>query len=82
MELTQASDPFLDLPGALVEEVLQRTGDVGRTLLASFEEVRNKRQILREQLRNNGLLFRDSDLEYPPIPTSCGSTAPMRSSGC
>ena len=72
MELAQASNPFLDLPGALVEEVLQRTGDVGRTLLDSFEEVRNKRQILREQLRNNGLLFRDSDLEYPPIPTSCG----------
>lgn len=64
--------PFLDLPGALVEEVLQRTGDVGRGLLDSFEDVRQRKQVLRDQLRESGLLCRDNDLEYPPIPTSCG----------
>jgi hypothetical protein len=64
--------PFLDLPGALVEEVLQRTNDVGRGLLDSFEHVRRERETLREQLRSTGLLRRDNDLEYPPIPTCCG----------
>lgn len=66
------ASPFLDLPGALVEEVLQRTGDVGRGLLNSFEQVRRERQTMREQLQSTGLLCRDSELEYPPIPTCCG----------
>lgn len=64
--------PFLDLPGALVEEVLQRTREVGHGLLDSFERIRKDRQIFREQLRSSGMLCRDSELEYPPIPTSCG----------
>src|SRR5204863_10210813 len=67
-----APSPFLDLPGALVEEVLQRTREVGHGLLDSFERIRNDRQIFREQLRSSGLLCRDSELEYPHIPTSCG----------
>src|SRR6266576_809056 len=76
MELEQASNPFLDLPGALVEEVLQRTGDVGRTLLDSFEEVRNKRQILREQLRNNGLLSLATRAPHDAIFLDCSVTTP------
>jgi hypothetical protein len=68
---TQAPSPFLDLPAALVEEVMQRTGKVGHELLQSFEHVRSERKTLRAKLRESGRLARDAELEYPPIPTSC-----------
>jgi hypothetical protein len=64
--------PFADLPSALVDEVLQRTGAVGEQLLKSFEHVRTERKTLRESLRQSGLLLRDGDIEYPPIPSTCG----------
>jgi hypothetical protein len=67
-----ATTPFIDLPAALVDEVLQRTSAVGENLVASFEQIRRERQSLRQQLKNNSLLCRDADLGYPPIPTSCG----------
>jgi hypothetical protein len=72
MSDSAAASPFTDLPGALVDEVLQRTTVVGESLLASFEEIRRERKTLRAQLQENSLLRRDTDLEYPPIPTTCG----------
>ena len=62
--------PFTDLPGALVEEVMQRTDEVGRTLLQSFEHVRSERTSFRTNLQQSGRLGRDTDLEYPPIPST------------
>ncbi len=64
--------PFGDLPSALVDEVLQRTATVGQHLLKSFEHVRAERKTLRGDLSGNGLLCRDGELEYPPIPSTCG----------
>jgi hypothetical protein len=64
--------PFADLPSALVEEVLQRTDAVGQHLLKSFEHVRAERKTLRGDLSGNGLLCRDGEIEYPPIPSTCG----------
>lgn len=64
--------PFADLPAALVEEVLGRTEDVGRALLGTFREIREQRASWRGQLEARGLLQRDADLEYTPIPTTCG----------
>src|ERR1043166_4367018 len=72
MSDSAAASPFTDLPGALVDEVLQRTIVVGETLLASFEEIRRERKTRRAQLQESSLLRRDTDLGYPPIPTSCG----------
>ena len=63
--------PFTDLPGALVEEVLRRTDEVGRSLLQSFEHVRSERVSFRTKLQQSGRLGRDTDLEYPPIPSTC-----------
>jgi hypothetical protein len=64
--------PFADLPAALVEEVLERTEDIGWTLLDSFREMRDQRTAWRKGLEAAGLLQRESDLEYVPIPTTCG----------
>ena len=63
--------PFTDLPGALVEEVLRRTDEVGRSLLQSFEHVRSERVKFRTKLQQSRRLGRDTDLEYPPIPSTC-----------
>lgn len=65
------SGPFADLPGALVEEVMQRTDEVGQTLLQSFEFVRSGRADFRAALQQRQRLGRDTELEYPPIPTTC-----------
>jgi hypothetical protein len=71
-EIPHNPSPFADLPGALVEEVMQRTEEVGMNLLQSFQHVRDERKSLRATLERGGLLCRDADLEYPPIPTTCG----------
>jgi len=64
--------PFAELPAALVEEVLDRTEGLGRELLQSFEAMRAQRQARRAQLTDAGLLRREADLPYVPIPTTCG----------
>ncbi len=64
--------PFAELPATLVEEVLARTEGWGQELLSSFEDMRAQRQRRREQLAQVGLLHRDADLPYVPIPTTCG----------
>lgn len=71
-ETVTSPAPFADLPSALVDEVLQRTDAVGLHLLKSFEHVRTERKNLRADLSNSGLLCRDGELEYPPIPSTCG----------
>ncbi len=64
--------PFGELPAALVDEVLKRTEDLGQRLLDDFEQVRTRRQEWREGLKRAGLLHRDAELPYMPIPTTCG----------
>lgn len=64
--------PFGELPAALVNEVLERTKNVGRKLLADFEQVRAQRQKWRQDLARAGLLRREAELAYVPIPTTCG----------
>jgi hypothetical protein len=64
--------PFGELPAALVDEVLKRTEDLGRKLLDDFEQVRTRRQEWREGLKRAGLLHRDAEVPYMPIPTTCG----------
>jgi hypothetical protein len=65
--------PFAELPASLVEEVLNRTEGLGRELLQSFEAMRAQRKAYRMQLTNSGLLCREADLPYVPIPTTCGA---------
>lgn len=64
--------PFGELPAALVDEVLKRTEDLSQKLLGDFERVRARRQEWRGGLKRAGLLRRDAELLYMPIPTTCG----------
>jgi hypothetical protein len=65
--------PFAELPAALVDEVLARTGEVAGTLLTSFSQMKIQRAELRERLEASGLLSRKSDLGSPPFPTTCAT---------
>lgn len=71
MNIAEERSPFADLPGALVEEILQETEHVADALLATFRAVSRDRSRLREQLLRAGLVLRDSSLGYPPLPTTC-----------
>jgi len=64
--------PFVDLPAALVEEVLEKTSAVAGRLLGSFQDIQAKRAALRERLVASGLVISESSLGYPPLPTTCG----------
>lgn len=64
--------PFADLPSALVDEVLQRTQEVGKALLDSFHELQSQKAARRSQLADSKLLGRESDFEYVTTPTTCG----------
>lgn len=72
MTVEPSAHPFAELPAALVEEVLDRTEGLGRELLTSFEEMRSQREVRRKQVADAGLLRREGDLPYTPIPTTCG----------
>jgi hypothetical protein len=64
--------PFAELPVALVQEVLDRTQDIGNDLLLSFQDMQAQKHQRREQMITASLLRREADLEYSSIPTTCG----------
>jgi hypothetical protein len=70
--MESAERPFGELPAALVDEILKRTGDLGQKLLSDFDQVRARRHQWREDLKRAGLLHRDTEVPYMLVPTTCG----------
>lgn len=68
----QINNLFAELPSALVNEVLQSTEGLSQALLEGFEKVHEQRERWRKKLMNLGILRRESELPYMPIPTTCG----------
>ncbi|MFQ5793109.1 MAG: DNA double-strand break repair nuclease NurA [Acidobacteriota bacterium] len=69
--MAEQQAPFVDLPAALVEEVLNGTEGVAEELLGIFRLMRAGRDRLRSNLLERGLVMKESALGYPPIPTTC-----------
>jgi hypothetical protein len=67
-----AERPFLDLPAALVEEVLKHTEGLGQKMLNDLTQARKRRQEWRQGLIQAGLLRREGELSPALIPTTCG----------
>jgi len=65
--------PFADLPAALVEEVIEHTTSVGDMLIESFKKMKEEKAACRRLLEKSGLLLHESELGYPPLPTTCGT---------
>lgn len=71
--MNKEPQPFLDLPTALVEEVLGQASAAGDLLLDSFKKVKADRETYRKSLHEIELLLDDSHYGYPPVPTTCGT---------
>ena len=65
-------NPFVDLPAALVQEVLEKTEDISITLLNSFDDVNNHRAKWRYDLKKENLVFKEGDLPVVHSPTCLG----------
>lgn len=63
---------FADLPAALVEEILGEASVAGANMLETFKDFKKNREKQREELLDKGLVIHESDLGYPPLPTTCG----------
>jgi len=70
--MEKIDQPFAELPEALVEEMLSKSEKIGISLYNSFKEIQRKKEELRNQLLNEGILRRDNEISYPSIPTTCG----------
>ena len=62
--------PFEELPEALVEEMLNQSDVIGDSLFHNFQELKNKREELRNRLGDN--IKKDRKLGYSETPTTCG----------
>jgi hypothetical protein len=67
-----AERPFLDLPAALVEEVLKHTEGLGQKMLNELTRAQKRRQEWWQGLIRAGLLRREGELSPVLIPTTCG----------
>ena len=73
VEVETDATPFVDLPAALVDEMLSKTEEVARSLLDGFRAVQEDRSQLRSTLESCQLLENESHLGCPPpTPTTCG----------
>jgi hypothetical protein len=66
------SPSFLEIPASLVEQMLQRTNEIGDILQSSMHDINRKREKFRLQLEQIGLL--DNDINF-------GNTKPLVSGG-
>lgn len=66
------SPPFLEIPASLVEQMLQKTNEIGEILQSSMHDINRKREKFRLQLEQIGLL--DNDINF-------GNTKPLVSGG-
>lgn len=67
-----SNNPFSLLPEALVEEMLLKSQDVGKALLANVQDVSKNRESYRKQLIDSNLLRNASELPHVTPPTTAG----------
>jgi hypothetical protein len=65
--------PFVDLPAALVEDILGQATFTGDLLIDRFRALKTERQAFRQRLQAQDLVLHESALGYPPLPTTCGT---------
>src|SRR5208337_2329962 len=65
--------PFVDLPAALVEDILAQASSTGDLLINRFRDLKNERAGYRHRLKEKNLIVHESSLGYPPLPTTCGT---------
>jgi len=65
-------NPFDELPESLVEEMLGKCNELGDNLSASFQKLYEEKNNIRQKLKNERLLRRDTEISaVPSHPTTC-----------
>jgi len=72
MTSEQNQSPFGELPGALVEEMLNKSELIGSDLFSSYSTIRDNKDSMRKQLEKNGDLTSEYEYGNPRPPTTCG----------
>jgi len=70
--MTSDQSPFGELPGALVEEMLSRSEQIGADLYNSYSDIQQRKESIKEELINSNFLRYKSEFGNPRIPTTCG----------
>jgi hypothetical protein len=71
--MTNDRTPFVDLPAALVEDILGQATYTGDLLIDRFHSLKIEREGYRHRLKEKDLIIHESSLGYPPLPTTCGT---------
>lgn len=71
--MSEAPRLFTDLPAALIEEVIGQATNAGDLLLSRFENLKEERSRYRQALQDSHLVHHESELGYPPAPTTCAT---------
>ena len=80
--MTSNENPFGELPGALVDDLLAQADGIGERYIAQIEAVRHQREEIRERMAVKGLLqntaichwwksLRLAGLMAPALPNAC-----------
>ena len=72
MTSEQTQSPFGELPGALVEEMLNKSEQIGTDLYNSYSAIKQNKESIKKQLVSSGKLQHESIYGNPRIPTTCG----------
>jgi hypothetical protein len=72
MTSEQNQTPFGELPGALVEEMLNRSEQIGNDLYESYSAIQQRKESIKKQLIDSNFLQYKSEFGNPRIPTTCG----------
>ena len=68
----QHENPFNELPEALVVDMLSQCNEIGLKLSKSFQDLYKMRKDIRNTLKENSLLRKDTDIMLTPsYPTCC-----------
>lgn len=65
-------NPFGDLPQALVEDMLEKSTSIGKSLFETFNNIQKQKKAFREKLDSSKILKRESDYSVSTPPTTCG----------
>ena len=57
----------------MVEEVIEHTSLVGDKLIDSFKKMKSEKESNRKTLEDSGILYHESILGYPVLPTTCAA---------
>ncbi len=64
---------FSDLPAGLLEDIIEKTAEVGEGLLSEFSQMLAKRSSMRAELREKGIVISEQALGLVSTPTTCAT---------